>query len=524
MTDRAARGLLAIVGIGFAALALAASCDAGTPGAWRVAIALLALVAAVRPNAALLLAVVVVPIATPLVAATHAPFPPNVGIELILIAVIAGVSLRLSVAREPVPPSRLLWPATALAGVALGAGLLGVVFDQHGSLTRTQLTSALWTHLAHTYVSDAAGACSTVHVAMFWLEGLAMAVLIELVARRRLEAAPRLLRAFIVAGAAASVFPILRLAEVAMTRVDPWPAAWELLRTLRTSPLLPDVNAAGSYYALVLLPALWCALRIRGRWMWGPTLLIVCGLWLSGSRAAFVGVAVGAIAISLTSRKHVRWFAAIVIVLAVGAWLVTQSAGRYQASAKTALSVRVDLARIALQITERHPWFGAGLAQFPSASMRFVTPELVAGFPETAHGENAHNNYLQVLAELGIVGFAALVWAVLVPIAGALRESAASGDARLAAITGGLVALLTSALAGHPWLTPPVWIATAIAFGLAAGLRQAPDPRPFAARDAYAREAACVVLLIVAASLPARVSRALPHVEITHGQTPTFGP
>lgn len=515
--------MLAVVGVAFALLTIGLWRDAGVPALWRIAVAAIALAGAVRPDLTMLVILALVPIATPLVAATGAAFSPNVGIELLIIPLVAGACLRLSAARDAVPPSRLLWPATALGAIALGAGFLGVIADQHGGLTRPELARAIWAHLSSTYASEAAGACSTAHLAMAWVEGLALAVLIEIASRQRPTTAPLLLRTFVIAGAAAGVFPILRLIEVSLTRPQPWHAALGFLRTLRTSPHYPDVNAAGSYLALVLLTALWCALRARWRWMWAPAVLILAGLWLAGSRAAIVGVVAGAVAISVSSRQQLRWLLAIVVVLTAGAWLATGSAGRYQAPAQAAVEVRIELARIALQITSRHPWFGAGLAQFPAASIRYLTPTLVAHFPEAAVGENAHNNYLQVLAEMGLAGLAGLVWAVLFPVIGAVRESAAGGDPRLAAIGGGLVALLVSAVAGHPWLMPPVWLATAMALGIAMGLRHPPDPRTFARRDGRARDAAIVVILIVAASLPARVSRAMPRVEITHGETSRSG-
>lgn len=522
-SDRPARVMLALAGIFFTALSIGLWRDPGVPWMWRFAGLALGCAGAVRPDVSLLLIIVVLPIATPLSDALQAPFSPTVAIELLLIPMIAGVSIAQSAARTVVPPSRLLWPAVAFGAVALGAGILGVAIDQHGGMNASQVLQAIWAHVSQRYASDAAGACSTIHVAMTWVEGLALAVLIEIVSRRYPAAASQMLRAFVVAGAAAAIFPIVRLIQISVARPEPWHAAFEFLHTLRTSPHYPDLNAAGSYYALVLLPALWGALHARWRWMWVPTVLIVTGLWLTGSRSAIVGVLAGAAAISVTSRQHLRWLIAIVLTLAVGAWLVTRSAGRYQAPASAAIAVRIDLARIALQITARHPWFGAGLAQFPSSSLRYLTDDLVTQFPEAGKGENAHNNYLQVLAEMGIIGLACLTWAVLLPVAAAVRDSAVGKDPRLAAITGGLVALLGSALAGHPWLTAPVWLATAMAIGIALGLRPAPDARTFARRDGLARDAAIVMVLIVLASLPARLSRALPHVEITHGQTSSSG-
>src|SRR6185295_9454292 len=96
-----------------------------------------------------------------------------------------------------------------------------------------------------------------------------------------------------------------------------------------------------------------------------------------------------------------------------------------------------------------HPAHGVGIGQFPRRAAEFVSPALLRVFPPAAH-ENAHNNFLQIAAELGLVGVAA--FALLLAVA--LRNAAlgAAGDPLRAGVYTALVAFLITCIGGHPLL------------------------------------------------------------------------
>jgi O-antigen ligase len=62
-----------------------------------------------------------------------------------------------------------------------------------------------------------------------------------------------------------------------------------------------------------------------------------------------------------------------------------------------------------------HPWLGSGAGTFGDYWLRYGTPGLAGG------ALDAHNLYLETLAELGPVGLALLVATLAVPLVAALR-------------------------------------------------------------------------------------------------------
>ena len=74
-----------------------------------------------------------------------------------------------------------------------------------------------------------------------------------------------------------------------------------------------------------------------------------------------------------------------------------------------ALELRKEFALTAVRLVASRPFFGVGIGDYRIASGEFTSERLRAGYPN----ENAHNNFLQILAEVGSIGFA--VFAVLRP-------------------------------------------------------------------------------------------------------------
>jgi len=141
------------------------------------------------------------------------------------------------------------------------------------------------------------------------------------------------------------------------------------------------------------------------------------------------------------------------------------------------------MAKVALAIAVRHPVLGVGLGNFQTASVAFIPPDVVAYFPPAAVGENAHNNFLQVLAELGVPGLAAFIWLLASPLrAGWRAVRSGHGAPELVGLAAGIGAFLLTCLTGHPLLSGPVTVVFFLCLGLLSGLSGGTRPIPVTAR------------------------------------------
>jgi hypothetical protein len=158
---------------------------------------------------------------------------------------------------------------------------------------------------------------------------------------------------------------------------------------------------------------------------------------------------------------------------------------------------RAELISTALDMLADRPLLGVGVSRFYDLFPQFASPELRQAFFESALvpvvRENAHNNFLQILAELGLVGFAAFVLLLLLALQPA---PAVPGSVRPALIIA-LGAFFFTALFGHPLLTPfvayPFWVLLGVA---AAGAPEiAPERAPVVRGLAAASIGALIVML-----------------------------
>lgn len=160
---------------------------------------------------------------------------------------------------------------------------------------------------------------------------------------------------------------------------------------------------------------------------------------------------------------------------------------------------------LAFDMTRDYPVFGVGIGNFRAVSRQYVAdhyPELQRFSPG---GQNAHNNFLQILGELGIPALLTFLWLVL-PVASRCRwESASAPVATVyaSALAAGVAAFLISALFGHPLLIPQVLAAFCLVLGLTSALQTAP-----AGRQRMGQIALWVAVVGVLLSLPWRIDEA----------------
>jgi O-antigen ligase len=336
-------------------------------------------------------------------------------------------------------------------------------------------------------------------------------------------------RALVAGGVLAAAVNLLRLWTLASRSDHPVAAALQLLGSQRINEQYADWNAAGSYFVLILWIAIgvvWSALasaRLRSGLLWTlAAAAIASALWLTSSRTAMAaGLVAGALPLLLTRpeirRRRVAAALALAAVLTAtgGALAVLMPERGNQQSAATAVQVRIGMARAAFGMVAARPVFGIGAGEFYQRSGEFASPELLTIFPP-ARNENAHNNYLQILAELGLTGFAAFVW--ILGLAGVrMRRMLARPEADGAAwgLAAGLFAFGVTCLAGHPLLIPEVagtfWLALGVVTGW--GAASVPPTEPVAAQRLNWLVAASLAILAIALPLRARTQIADSNME-----------
>ena len=215
----------------------------------------------------------------------------------------------------------------------------------------------------------------------------------------------------------------------------------------------------GAYMGTIICLAL-CLVRMRdaGAWLrlFGGYGLLVCvpALLLSGSRSGWIGTALGVSALLclLAARKGIRDFllmlAAVIstgLVSVAALWLAWPefqermgSAVRIEGSAAWRLDAWQDTWRMFLD----RMWFGFGPGTYRWTYPPFQT---WGGYRWLRY---AHNEYLHLLAEYGIVGTALLAVAVVVVLGQALRLFWRTREEREATMLAGFIAVLLAAL-GH---------------------------------------------------------------------------
>jgi len=181
----------------------------------------------------------------------------------------------------------------------------------------------------------------------------------------------------------------------------------------------------------------------------GIAALMAASIFLSGSRggmAAFVAQMV-VLGILLVRKREGRWkqplllgaFLAMVIVFLV--WMggneLTRRLISIHSEAREEINggVRLSIDRDCLRMLIKRPFLGWGLGTFP-----IVYPEF-RSFYTTFFVNQAHNDYLQLLVETGLVGFSIAVWFLVLTFRQAATKlkdwtETASGAITVAAMLG----------------------------------------------------------------------------------------
>ena len=303
------------------------------------------------------------------------------------------------------------------------------------------------------------------------LEGFAMVAAVMELFRRRPGLATSLPLALGMSAMAAAATSVLLSFGIGPKLI----LAHEMFTGYRFSAHVVDVNAAGSHFAMILCLSLGMAMRERGgrRAFWLAS-AIACGTGLLMTRSRSAEASAGlVIPFAILWATTTAWPKArrlsliggvLGVLLVFGAIRAVQIEGdpTYKAS-----GFRQQFVMSSLRVIGTHPYLGIGVGRYFRDSPNFLTPQLAWSYGS----ENAHNNYLQITTEAGILGFFLFAaW-----FSGAIRPAFAAlarnpRDWRLLGATAGIVTFLGTCLMGHPLLVPEVATACFVLLALAGSL------------------------------------------------------
>src|SRR3954469_4104121 len=185
--------------------------------------------------------------------------------------------------------------------------------------------------------------------------------------------------------------------------------------------------------------------------------IMVCTIFLSGSRggmlAIFAALAIFAVILvrqKRTARIALGLVAFAVVLVSLLVWLggkqLTDRVASISTEARGEISggMRLSIDRDGIRMFAHRPWLGWGLGTFPVVYPQFRS------FYTNFFVNEAHNDYVQLLAEMGILGFSAMLWYLVIVYRQALRKigkwTTQVSDAATLACTLGSVGILVHSL------------------------------------------------------------------------------
>ena len=452
--------------------------------------------AMVWPYHALIALAGIGPLAGAIFVATRAGYSGFHFEEALVLAFITGWAARRAVRPRPSTVAPLLIATViVLAIMTLASAVVttAIAAAEQPSIPASEFVQAL---VLREYLLSAN---ALLYPLLFW-EGLVLLVIVAETCAGSEERRLGVIRMAVAGASGVAVLNLTRIVAAGLSREDASSAVLRYLGTARVSVQYADLNAAGSYFALMLLVSLGIAIRWRIAGL--SSALLVIGLWLSGSRTALAAAAISVVLVPAVFSKALRkprvlaGAGALLIVAAAAAWWLYPS-GRNEPIGP-AMDYRVLTAKAALQLTAANPVFGVGIGRlFPLAA------------PYVGRPENAHNNFLQIGAELGIPGLLLFLLVVGLALREVWRSAATLGPST--GLLAGLVAFLLSCLAGHPLLTPAVAYTFWVAVGLAAVPLAATRPL-----QAITRYAVIALSLILVLTLPSRIASVVGQANLEH--------
>jgi O-antigen ligase len=452
-------------------------------------VAAVAATAAWRPCNALLLLAGLNPLAATILALTRTGAASLNFFEAMVLGVLLGWAVHHVVRPQAIAlPARFEVAAAALLSFAFASVVTSAIIIriEHPDRTAGELFQSF---VLHDYLIGS----NPLTAGMLFVEGVALMILVAERCALDSVCRYRLLRMMVVGATAAAFLNVMRIFNASISQPHPLTAFAIRFAALRVNMHFPDLNAAGSYFALMFFVALGFVPSVA--FAFAAVVLIAAAVWVAGSRTALVAsLGAGGLVALFNLRRRAIWSIALLTALAATAAIAWQWYPKERnLESSGAFAYRVARGQAALQLIRAHPVFGVRPGNFSELS---------------GLSDNAHNNYLQIGAELGVPALVAFVYICAFAVRTSWREGNQSWLAR--GVSLGLIAYLVTCLTGHPLLIAgaayPFWMV----LGVAAAFAQ-PSPS-----RAGLRWAALTAVLIVAALVPFQIAAAARDADVEH--------
>jgi O-antigen ligase len=490
--------------------------------------------AVVRPAEALLLVAGLTPFTFAITTQVWPSYPFSFD-EAIVLAFLAGyLSNRIRAAspsRRPRDPMSVASTLLAVVVLASAVGQIPVLQVLHDYPDR--YASDFFNFLISGYLTSLpdprpqVDGRAFVSIAGLLLQGLALFGCTRTLSIDDPSLPRRVTRVMVIAATGVS---LLTLQTVLIGWLEKGGSFWSVMNSTRwSSPAIPSLNTAGPYLLLAAFAGVGTAAAASGRWPklgWIAAGALCAGaMVLSGTRSAiFAGLAVaGACAVLVrlphVPSRYVRRMAlgAAALAVAIVATMVVLSLTYdiFGNSALQSLRLRAIFAETGVRMMASTPVTGVGIGQYANNYLEFV-PEEIRRYYRRDTAQDAHNLFLWVGAELGLVGLGLFAWLILASLLrawGAVR--AEPGNRWRLALLAGLFAFVVTWLVGQPLTVPRVAFAFWMLLG--AAVASADTTR----RDAERQSRKVVGWLALAAAavligtLPIRINAAIDGIDLS---------
>lgn len=248
------------------------------------------------------------------------------------------------------------------------------------------------------------------------------------------------------------------------------------------------------YFAAELIPAILVACFLftttdsqRTRWLSAALAGVdLAAFVLTQSRGAIVGLAVALlVAVLFAGRARARMLVLVLVLTAggLGYYYGYKPAHVFQSGARGGLSAassgRLDEWTVALRITEGHPLGGVGLGNYQTVEPSYATQTVNLEFSQFIVTDRlvAHNTYLQIAAELGLIGLGLLLTVFVLPLRMAARALHGLAQQRnelefhIRGLLAGTVGMLVAYVFLSAEYEKPLWLVLALLASAPALLR-----------------------------------------------------